>query len=84
MQGDADAGKAPGLIDAQVGDDVRHPKAEAGARVINRHTVVVDDRTVEAKEPRRHRVKSEGLADGRVFEREGRGETVAELGRIGP
>ena len=28
MQSGADAGEAPGLINAQVGDDVRHPEAE--------------------------------------------------------
>ena len=32
MQSSADAGEAPGLIDAQVGDDVRHPEAEAVTR----------------------------------------------------
>ena len=30
VQGDADAGKAPGLIDANVGDDVGHAEAVAG------------------------------------------------------
>ena len=43
MQSGADAGKAPGLINAQVGDDVRHPEAEVG--VIDRQAVVVDDRS---------------------------------------
>ncbi len=48
MQRGADAGKTPSLINAQVGDDVRHPEAEVG--VIDRQAVVVDDATVEAEE----------------------------------
>ena len=31
VQSGADAGKAPGLINAQVGDDVRDPEAERSA-----------------------------------------------------
>src|SRR6185436_12121870 len=51
MQRAADAGEAPGLINAQVGDDVRHAEAEAAASArIDRHAVVVDGRTVKPEE----------------------------------
>jgi hypothetical protein len=41
MQGCADAGEAPLLIDPQVGDQVRHPEAGAG---VDRERVVGDQR----------------------------------------
>ena len=83
MQSGADAGEAPGLIDAQVGDDVRHPEAEVG--VIDRQGVVVDDRTVEVEERGAGDVDGAvALAGCGVFQRQRAGEAIAELGGIGP
>ena len=82
VQRNADAGIAPGLIDAQVGDDVGHPETEVA--VIDRKGVVIGHRTVGSEEARRGRIEGEGLVRRCVFERERGGEAVAELGGIGP
>ena len=82
MQRGADAGKAPSLINAQVGDDVRDPEAEGR---VDRQAVVVDDHTVLTEERRVGHVDGAVALAGRgVFQRERAGEAVAELGGIGP
>src|SRR6185295_13911512 len=80
----ANASEAPGLVDAQVGDDVRNPETEAatGTRVI-RKSVVVDDCTVLAEEGNGG-VNGGFAATYRVFQRQRAGEAVAELNGIGP
>src|SRR5262245_27383764 len=88
MQGCADAGEAPLLIDAQVGDDVRHPEAEGAgslSEALDRERVVGDDRGGRDQREAVHRqVHRAPLAGGGVFERDGAGEAVAELGGVGP
>ena len=81
MERGADAGEAPGLVNAQVGDDVRHPEAEVG--VVDCERVVVDDRALVEK-GWRGRIKCTCLAGRGVFQRQRAGEAVAELGGIGP
>jgi hypothetical protein len=86
MQGSADAGKAPGLINAQVGDDVRDPEAEGcgDGAVVERERVVEAERGGRDREADRPQVHRATLAGCGVFERQRAGEAVAELGGIGP
>src|SRR5262245_55909972 len=81
MQRDAHAGEAPGLVDAQVGDKVWHAPAEAAG--IDAQPVVVDERAA-GEEARSGDVDRAEPAGGRIFERQGAGEAVAELSGIGP
>ena len=75
MQGSADADEAPGLIKAQVGDDVRHPEAKAVERWrLDRERVVVDERDGrDQREAARRQVHRATLAGGGVF-----GDSVPE------
>jgi hypothetical protein len=86
MQSDAHAGEAPGLIDAEVGDDVRNPEAEDRRRVRAQlvvEPVVGGDPTLGEEVGRGHVERAE-LASGGIFHRQRAGEAVAELGGIGP
>src|SRR3954470_4463680 len=78
----ANASEAPGLVDAQVGDDVRNPETEATTtgklcRGI-REGVVGEDCTVGGEEDRGG-VNGAFAATYRVFHRQRAGEAVAEL-----
>jgi hypothetical protein len=88
MQGCTDAGEAPLLIDAQVGDEVRHPEAEGAgslSEALDRERVVGDDRGGrDQREAVRRQIHRAALAGGGVFGRQGAGEAVAELGGVGP
>ena len=79
----ADAGKAPVLIDAQVGDDVGHPEAVERCRLIGEGGVA-GHRGIDG-ESRCACVHGRGaIVTLRILERQRAGEAVAELGGIGP
>jgi hypothetical protein len=67
MQGCADAGEAPLLIDPQVGDQVRHPEAGAG---VDRERVVGDQRGGRDQEAVGRQVHRARLVGGGAFERD--------------
>ena len=79
----ADAGEAPGLIDAQVGDDVGHAEAVERRRLIGEGGIA-GHRGIDAESGCVGVHGRGAVVTPRVFERQRAGEAVAELRRYRP